>query len=97
MIHIHTDSDSHELGSLESAISFLLKENLFTKSMLIVDEKNIFYSEEKYIDNTNKDYYFISVEYASLNHRDELSKIVDAIHEFNKSQAEKIVGLMTNQ
>lgn len=98
MIQVHTDWDSHEFESLETAISYLMMQTLFLKKMTICkDNKMIFQCKEKRIEDTNKDYYLISVEYTAFNYRDELRVIIDAIHEFNKLQGERIVNLMTNR
>ena len=98
MIQVHTDWDSHEFESLETAISYLMMQTLFLKKMTFrKDYKMIFQCKEKRIEDTNKDYYFISVEYTAFNYRDELSVIIEAIHEFNKLQGERIVNLMTNR
>lgn len=98
MIEIHTDWDSYEFESLETAISYLMMQTLFFKNMKIYKEnKMIFHSKEKRIEDTNKSYYLISVEYTAFNYMDELMEIIEAIHEFNKLQAEKIVNLMTNR
>lgn len=98
MIQVHTDWDSHEFESLETAISYLMMQTLFLKKMTICkDNKMIFQCKEKRIEDTNEDYYFISVEYIPFRYKDEFSRIVDAIHEFNKLQGERIVNLMTNR
>lgn len=98
MITIEACGDLFECESLDSAISNCIANSLYKGEMSIYKPEMIILStEKKYIDNTNKDYYFISVEYTAFNYREELKVIVDAIHEFNKLQGEKIVNLMTNR
>jgi len=97
MITIGTNEYSIEYESLDSAISECIENSLYKEEVSFRDTELIFSTEKKYIDNTNEDYYFISVEYIPFRYKDEFSRIVDAIHEFNKLQGEKIVNLMTNR
>ena len=97
MITIGTNEYSIEYESLDSAISECIENSLYKEEVSFRDTELIFSTEKKYIDNTNEDYYLISVEYTAFNYRDELRVIIDAIHEFNKLQGEKIVNLMTNR
>ena len=97
MITIGTNEYSIEYESLDSAISECIENSLYKEEVSFRDTELIFSTEKKYIDNTNEDYYLISVEYTAFNYRDELRVIVDAIHEFNKLQGEKIVNLMTGR
>ena len=98
MITIEVCGDIVEFSTIKDAVSGCIEKFFYKDEINIWNEnKPIFITERKHISNTNKSYYLISVEYTAFNYMDELRVIIDAVHEFNKLQAERIVNLMTNR